>query len=241
MEDRVFGPADETADGVAPETAQETSSAKPATSSGKRQCRRRPRDQDRQRDPAGTRRAILAAADAEFGARGFDGARVVRIAEAAGVSHQLITYHFGGKRGLYEALSERRLEESIQVTRTRSFAEAARGYVHRAYENPAWVHMLTRQDPGMRPPAEDARVAELFKSVEDMRDRQTRGEFRSDLDVGAVALVFFAASIAPVAFPWLARELTQQDPASPEFIDHYAKQVSRIISALAEATVAEKS
>lgn len=75
-----------------------------------------PRDQDRQRDPAATRRVILAAADAEFGAHGFDGVRGVRIAEAAGVSHQLITYHFGGKRGLYEALSERRLEESIRVT-----------------------------------------------------------------------------------------------------------------------------
>ncbi|MEV4227003.1 TetR/AcrR family transcriptional regulator [Streptomyces bobili] len=241
MEDRVFGPADESADGVAPETAQKTGSAKPAASSGKRQCRRRPRDQDRQRDPAGTRRAILAAADAEFGAQGFDGARVVRIAEAAGVSHQLITYHFGGKRGLYEALGERRLEESIQVTRSRSFAEAARGSVHWAGENPAWVHALTRQGPGKRPPAEDARFAKLFKSVEAMRERQTRGEFRSDLDVGAVALVFFAASIAPVAFPWLTRVLTQQDPASPEFIDHYAKQLSRIISALAEATVAERS
>ncbi|MEV7739247.1 hypothetical protein AB0O75_45715 [Streptomyces sp. NPDC088921] len=73
----------------------------------------------------------------------------------------------------------------------------------------------------MRPPAaEDARVTELFKSVEDTREQQARGEFRSDLDVGAVALVFFAASIAPVALPWLARKLTQQDPASPEFIDH---------------------
>jgi len=51
-----------------------------------------------------------------------------------------------------------------------------------------------------------------------------------------VALVFFAASIAPVAIPWIARELTQQDPASPEFNDHYAEQVRRIIAALAEAT-----
>jgi TetR/AcrR family transcriptional regulator len=80
----------------------------------------------------------------------------------------------------------------------------------------------------------------LSKSVENTRERQTRGGLRSDLDVGAVALVFFAPLIAPVAFPWLARE-PQQDPASPEFIDQYAKQVSRIISALAEATVAEKS
>ncbi|GCB43715.1 TetR/AcrR family transcriptional regulator [Streptomyces sp. NL15-2K] len=188
----------------------------------------------------GTRRAILAAAGAEFGAHGFDGARVVRIAEAAGVSHQLITYYFGGKRGLYEALSEQWLEESIRVSQTHTFAEAVRRYVRWAGEDPAWVHTLTREEPGTRPPAEDERAAELFKHVEELRERQARGEFRGDLDVGAMALVFFAASIAPVAVPWIARELTQQDPASPEFLDHYAEQVGRIISALAEATQATR-
>ncbi|GHB59491.1 hypothetical protein GCM10010306_061250 [Streptomyces umbrinus] len=186
----------------------------------------------------GTRRAILVAAGAEFGAHGFDGARVVRIAEAAGVSHQLITYYFGGKRGLYEALSEQWLEETMRVSRTHTFTEAVRRYVHWAHEDPAWVHTLTREEPGKRPPAEDERAAELFQHVEELRERQERGEFRGGLDVGAVALVFFAASIAPVALPWIARELTQQDPASPEFVDHYAEQVGRIISALAEATEA---
>jgi TetR/AcrR family transcriptional regulator len=68
VEGRVFGPADETVGKVAPETTKAASSAKPAAPSGKRQSRRRPRDQDRQRDPAGTRHAILAAADAELGA-----------------------------------------------------------------------------------------------------------------------------------------------------------------------------
>ncbi|MGW2048329.1 TetR/AcrR family transcriptional regulator [Streptomyces sp. NPDC001858] len=221
--------------------AEETTSGKPEERSGRRQRRRSPKDPDRQRDPVGTRRAILAAAGAEFGAHGFDGARVVRIAEAAGVSHQLITYYFGGKRGLYEALSERWLEESMQVSQTHTFAEAVRRYVHWAHEDPPWVHTLTREDPGTRPPAEDERAAELFKHVEELRERQARGEFRSDLDVGAVALVFFAASIAPVAIPWIARELTRQDPASPEFTDHYAEQVGRIIAALAEATREEGS
>ncbi|MFJ1673120.1 hypothetical protein ACIOK4_43570 [Streptomyces bottropensis] len=70
----------------------------------------------------------------------------------------------------------------------------------------------------------------MFKHVEELREHQTRGEFRGDLDVGAVSLVFFAASIAPVAIPWIARELTGQDPTSPEFIDRYAEQVGRIIS-----------
>ncbi|MEH0580562.1 MULTISPECIES: TetR/AcrR family transcriptional regulator [Streptomyces] len=187
----------------------------------------------------GTRRAILAAAGAEFGAHGFDGARVVRIAERAGVSHQLITYYFGGKRGLYEALSEQWLEESMRVGRTHTFAEAVRRYVHWACEDPAWTHMLTRENPGLRPPAEDERAAELFKNIEDMRERQARGEFRSDLDVGALSLVFFAASVAPVALPWIARELTGQDPTSPEFVDAYADQVARIVAALAEGAADE--
>ncbi|MFF5301963.1 TetR/AcrR family transcriptional regulator [Streptomyces sp. NPDC013161] len=217
-------------------TAEETTSGKPESRSGRQQRRRHPKNPDRQRDPVGTRRAILSAAATEFGTHGFDEARVVRIAEAAGVSHQLITYYFGGKRGLYEALSEQWLEESMRVSQTHTFAEAVRRYVHWAHEDPRWVHTLTREEAGTRPPAEDERATELFKHVEELRERQARGEFRSDLDVGAVALAFFAASIAPVAIPWIARELGQQDPASPEFIDHYADQVGRIISALAEAT-----
>jgi TetR/AcrR family transcriptional regulator len=86
-------------------TAEQTTSGKPEAASGRQQRRRHPKNPDRRRDPAGARRAILSAAATEFGTHGFDGARVVRIAEAAGVSHQLITYYFGGKRGLYEALS----------------------------------------------------------------------------------------------------------------------------------------
>ncbi|WP_329538190.1 TetR/AcrR family transcriptional regulator (plasmid) [Streptomyces sp. NBC_01450] len=216
--------------------AEETTSGKSAAPSGKQQRRRRPDDPGRRRDPVGTRRAILAAAGEEFGAHGFDGARVVRIAEAAGVSHQLITYYFGGKRGLYEALSERWLGTALPVSQDPTFAAAVRRYVHMAHEDPGWVRTLTREEPGSRPPAEDERAAELFKSIEELRERQARGEFRADLDVGAVSLAFFAASIAPVALPWIAREFTRQDPLSQEFIDHYAEQVARIISALAEAT-----
>ncbi|MFJ1673119.1 TetR/AcrR family transcriptional regulator [Streptomyces bottropensis] len=74
---------------------------------------------------------------------------VVRIAEAAGVSHHLITYYFGDKRGLCEALSEQWLEESIRVSQTHTFAEATRRYVRWAHKDPAWVHTLTREEPGM--------------------------------------------------------------------------------------------
>ncbi|WP_406109155.1 TetR/AcrR family transcriptional regulator [Streptomyces sp. NBC_01003] len=213
---------------------EERPSAEPTAQSGKRQRRRHSGDPDRRRDPVGTRRAILAAAGAEFGAHGFDGARVVRIAEAAGVSHQLITYYFGSKRGLYEALSDRWLSTAMPVSHDLPFAEAVGRYVHMAHEDPGWVHTLTREQPDAPPPAEDERAAELLKSVEELRARQARGEIRGDIDVGVLSLVFFAASIAPEALPWIAREFTQQDPGSQEFIDHYAEQVARIIAALGD-------
>ncbi|WP_432181547.1 TetR/AcrR family transcriptional regulator [Streptomyces sp. NBC_00063] len=209
----------------------------PAPRSGKRQRRRQPSDPERRRDPVGTRRAILAAAGAEFGAHGFDGARVVRIAQAAGVSHQLITYYFGSKRGLYEALSEQWLSTAMPLSHELPFAQAIQRYVHMAHEDPGWVHTLTREEAGSRPPAEDDRATELLKSVEELRARQARGEFRGDIDVGVLSLAFFAASIAPVALPWIAREFTQQDPDSQEFTDYYAEQVARIVAALRDTTV----
>ncbi|WP_425826302.1 TetR/AcrR family transcriptional regulator [Streptomyces fractus] len=217
-------------------TEEETTAGGPAAGSGKRRQRRQPSDPGRQRDPVGTRRAILTAAGAEFGTHGFDGARVVRIARAAGVSHQLITYYFGGKRGLYEALSERWLSTAMPVSHDLPFAEAVGRFVRMAQEDPGWVHTLTREEPGMRPPAEDDRATELLKSVEDLRARQARGEIRDDIDVGVLSLAFFAASVAPVALPWIAREFTGQDPASPEFVDHYAEQIGRIIAALGDVT-----
>ena len=47
---------------------------------------------------------IIAAAREEFGRRGFDGARVDRIARRAGVNKQLLFYYYHSKRGLFHAV-----------------------------------------------------------------------------------------------------------------------------------------
>lgn len=57
-------------------------------------------------DPAGSRSAILAAAQAEFAAHGLTGARVNTIASRAGVNKQLIYYYFGSKDDLYRSALE---------------------------------------------------------------------------------------------------------------------------------------
>jgi AcrR family transcriptional regulator len=58
----------------------------------------------RTRSAPDSRERIMAAASAEFAARGFDGARVDRIAERARFNKAMIYYHFRSKQALYRAL-----------------------------------------------------------------------------------------------------------------------------------------
>lgn len=57
-----------------------------------------------ERDPAATREALLNAAIDLFARRGFDGTRVDQVADRAGVNKAMISYHFGGKQGLYNEI-----------------------------------------------------------------------------------------------------------------------------------------
>lgn len=60
---------------------------------------------------ADRRSSILEAATTAFAAKGFDGARTLEIAEAAGVSEALLYRHFPSKQALYDAVLERLIEE----------------------------------------------------------------------------------------------------------------------------------
>jgi AcrR family transcriptional regulator len=58
------------------------------------------------RGPEATRQALLRAGAELFAERGFDGVSTSEVAGRAGVNKALISYHFGGKRGLYVAILE---------------------------------------------------------------------------------------------------------------------------------------
>jgi TetR/AcrR family transcriptional regulator len=58
----------------------------------------------RRRDPDASRDALLAAGTVLFAERGYEGTPVAAIAERARVNKAMISYYFGGKRGLYLAI-----------------------------------------------------------------------------------------------------------------------------------------
>lgn len=64
----------------------------------------------RERSSAESRRRILEAAELEFAAKGFDGARLANVARVAGVQQALIHHYFQDKAGLYREVVDRALE-----------------------------------------------------------------------------------------------------------------------------------
>ena len=60
----------------------------------------------RRRDSDRTRASILSAATREFGAQGFSGARIERVAKAARCNIRLLYHYFGNKEALYVAVLE---------------------------------------------------------------------------------------------------------------------------------------
>ncbi len=65
-----------------------------------------PRSRAKKRDPERARREIVVAARAEFAKVGYDGARVDRVAETAGISKGLLYHYFASKDELFIAVLE---------------------------------------------------------------------------------------------------------------------------------------
>ncbi len=80
------------------------------------------RNAERTRDAERTKEAILVAAEDGFARRGFEGASLQQIAEAAGVARSTPAYFFGSKEALYDAVLARAVARA-QEAMARAYAE----------------------------------------------------------------------------------------------------------------------
>lgn len=199
--------------------------------------RRSPKPQERQRDPERTKKLILDAATAEFAAHGYAGARIGAIAARAGVNQQLISYYFGGKEGLYEAISEGWRERQQElVSPGMPLSEQVRRYVLEALNNPDGVRLLAwsgleyagpETDPDHEP-----RSRQLNSGAEELRALQGAGKLPDGVDPAALMIMLMAAAMAPTTLPQVIEGVCQVDPHSPEFVRHYADQLAIVVRAL---------
>lgn len=196
--------------------------------------RRSPDDTERQRDAERSKRRLLEAAFDEFAAHGYAGARVGRIAEAAGVNKQLISYYFGGKEGLYRALQRAWLEaEREHAAPDVPADDTMLWYLHNSLNDPRGVRLLLWQSLNDDAP-EVEEQADIDREQDWIRQRMASGELSSELDPAALQLIFMGMTMAPAAMPQAVRKLFGVEPDSEEFIERYSETLRRVLARLAD-------
>lgn len=128
---------------------------------------------------AATRAALIAAARDIFSRNGFDGASVRMITSAADANLGAVTYHFGSKRGLYEAALEAGLRPLLH--RVRSAAEqpgtvidrmmaVVEAYFEHLAEHGSLPHLLLQEVAAGRepPPVVLEIIGEVKSTVADL-------------------------------------------------------------------------
>ncbi|OLT29579.1 translation initiation factor IF-2 [Actinomadura sp. CNU-125] len=193
-------------------------------------ARRAPEPDERRLDAERTRALLLEAALDEFAAKGYAGARVQDIADRAGVNKQLISYHFGGKEGLYRELGRRWREREAEFNDPAiPLHELVLMYLRIAMADPRGSRLESWR--GLTADVGDA-AAGPPEDLSDMDRRKAAGEIAADLDPGYVMLALQAMVSLPVTRPTLVRRVLGVDPESPEFRERYADQLARIVRRL---------
>ena len=138
------------------------------------------------------RERILAASEREFASHSFAGARVERIAAAAGVNKQLLFHYFGSKAGLYRAVAESVSARFDLESRQRGSTpgEQLEDLVGRLIA--AWNGFAPLLHHEWRSRA----IAAAKRIIE---GAQRSGHFRDDVDPDSIAEVIVAASLGTAA------------------------------------------
>jgi AcrR family transcriptional regulator len=193
---------------------------------------RSPAPEERVRDAERSRTRLLEAALDEFAAKGYAGARVSDIAARAGLNKQLITYYFGGKRGLYQALEDQWLANEAEVgPPDMPLDELIASHLRALLVDPRHSRLLLWQ--GLTG-SDDETSSEDDPAVADMGRRKELGELADDLDPSMVLIALMGAALAPVSIPQVVRRSTGLDPSDEEFERRYAEQLSRLVRRLAQ-------
>jgi TetR/AcrR family transcriptional regulator len=157
---------------------------------------------------------ILRAAMREFAKHGYAGARVERILRRANVSPRSLYYHFGSKRGLYDAVRERLRSQHFQ------------DFVNGVTDEPLVDRLLANVDVAMTPRWQQWSRMLMWEALDGgddsgpypegtipgdllaFRAAQERGEIDEELDPHLLTLAFTAITFWPAMFPRSTERLT---------------------------------
>lgn len=169
-------------------------------------------DARRERNAAATRQRLLDAAEREFAARGFAGARLREIADGARVQPALIHHYFVDKQGLYRAVLDRALlptsTESWTLLETRRDLEGLlNGFIdllvrfYAAHQNLLAImrHEALSGSPVLVEVCKERTVPIIDAVAAFLADRQRAGEVRDDMPAHEI----IALGMSMVMYPFV--------------------------------------
>ena len=150
------------------------------------------------------KRIVEAAAD-EFARVGYDGARIERIAEAAGCNRSLVYHYFAGKPALFEAALDEAAEhrEQQMAAQPATLAEGLVYWFRRNWAEPRRIRLVMQE--ALAPPGaarEPGRRRDyLARQRAVVAAFQKAGLLRSDIAPERLLTLFLAVTSFPACFP----------------------------------------
>jgi TetR/AcrR family transcriptional regulator len=176
-----------------------------------------------QRDLNRTRERIMAAAQKEFAANGFAGARTDAIARRAHVNERMIFYCFESKEGLYRAVLAKKLSAKAALIESMPAEDFASSLVRGFDECCDDIDSLRMwqwealDKSNRKLVAEEERRTFLQSEVAHWRRAKASGILPPDADEEMLLLVSSALRVFPLVLPQVVSLVTGMDPLDPEF------------------------
>jgi TetR/AcrR family transcriptional regulator len=201
------------------------------------------------RDPEGTKRLVLDAAEALFAEKGYDAVSLAEVGVGAGVSRGTPSYFFGSKKGLYRAVVERMVEDVQDFdARTRPGSEAGaagrraqkalafgiEAYIDFLASRPNFIKLMEREVlDAERLSGEDGGLPSLSEHLGDpgrdfLGEQLGEGPFR-DVDAGQLIVSIIALCFFPFAHADGLLKQLGADPYNPAFVEQRKRHVIDLV------------
>ena len=175
------------------------------------------------RDLNRTREKILAAALAEFSAKGFAGARVDAIARRARVNKRMLYYCFGAKQELYREIVRRKIADRSGFVE--SIPDDFGGAMAHIYLSGGtdieFVRLLeweAIESGGRKCIAEDERRALFDKALARLRVLQRKGSIPRGVDLTQLFISMLSLALFPLVMPQIIRLIHGMEPTDRRFM-----------------------
>jgi TetR/AcrR family transcriptional regulator len=188
-----------------------------------------------------TREKILAAALAEFSARGFAGARVDAIARRARVNKRMLYYCFGAKQDLYREILRRKIAERAEWLE--STPDDFAGVLAHIYLSGGtdldFVRLMEWEaidSGGKKRIAEAERRALFEKAVARLAVLQRKGSIPRGVNLTQLFISMLSLALFPLVMPQVIRLIHGMEPTDPRFMRQRANSLRWLGERLAGTT-----